>query len=729
MSHARAPRIPVLGNGGSARGRFAWPGAMVCLTLLIACARLLVNPRFYFADDTERGSLGQWWQLGDYLSQGRLPVLDPSAWQAGNYFAEGQWGLLSPVTWIIGLAVRGAENPIVQVTIIKIAFLVVFAIGMYLLAREFGAARPWAALVGVMAPAAGFTVYMDAPSWSTGLFNAAVFPLVWWTLRRAVEGGRSPIPYLIASLTLITFGYVYGVIVLVLLLVESLVRHSVRRDGKRALRVVAASAWGALWTIIVYLPGIMTAPVTKRGDEPIGNFLFLNADLTDLASAGSPWVTATIHAWWGDTTSAPLVYVAWALPLLALALPMPRALVRRCIPLFVIGGAMLIAVLAPSHLGPLRWPVRMMPYLVIAVLVLFAVAMTRAFPARITRLRAGVAVGLVLSLAYVSYVNEMVAWRSILVTAALHVAAVLAVVWFARFPRTWTARRRTAVVVAGALAVTLGVTAVQLDQFPRTPLPSVGMPDDAKELTSVLAEPHGDGIVVGNGEQGTGDPASWHERLMANLWYLSPSSISSLYTVLPYSEYADDLCSDLRGVTCARALNVLWSIDDETDTSVADLLSLSTIVAMKATYPEQPHIPDGWHLAEEGTHTWLLQRDEALPDAGGVSWTGEGISVTVTHRTDTAVTFTVDDVGADPRVVFSRLHYPGYSVSGASFADPLRGYLLTVDVSDVEPGQEVTVRFLPPPFPVLVASFVLALIVAGAWLAVRSRVRRRVSAG
>jgi hypothetical protein len=122
--------------------RLRWPLLSTLLTIALAASRVAVNPRFYFTDDTERGSFGQWWALGEYLASGRLPILDPSAWQGGNYFAEGQWGILSPVTWLIGLTAYLAPDAAVHVTVWKIAFLAVFSIGMYLLATQFEASRP-----------------------------------------------------------------------------------------------------------------------------------------------------------------------------------------------------------------------------------------------------------------------------------------------------------------------------------------------------------------------------------------------------------------------------------------------------------------------------------------------------------------------------------------------------------------------------------------------------------
>src|SRR5699024_7505552 len=169
--------------------------------------------------------------------------------------------------------------------------------------------------------------------------------------------------------------------------------------------------------------------------------------------------------------------------------------------------------------------------------------------------------------------------------------------------------------------------------------------------------------------------------------------------------------------------------DEDTGVEVASLLSVSTIVAAKHTYPSEPSSPDGWQLADEGEWNWVFESTGPLPSAGGVTWTGEGTSVSVSDETQTTVTFSVDAVGEDPRVVLSRLPFPGYSVDGAALADPVRDYLLTVDVSSASVGDEVTVRFLPPPFPVLAGSFVLAWVVAAAWLIVRAVVRRRSRSG
>lgn len=703
----------------------AWAAVAVVLSGLFGAARVLATPRFYFADDTEVGAFGQWWQLGERLLSGGLPVLDPQAWQAGNYFAEGQWGLLNPVTWAIAVTARWAENPVIHTTIVKVVFLMVMAGGVYLLSRSFGASAPWAAVAGVLVPLGGFTVYMDAASWATGLFNAALLPWVWWGLRRSVETLRSPIPYLIASYVLVAFGYVFGVLILVIILVESLVRAIVARDRGRIVRTLTASTWGALLTIAIYLPGVLTAPVTERAGLGISNTRFLNADLSDLMSAASPTATASIGSWWGAETAAPLVYVAWLLPLFALCVPAPRDVVRRCIPLLVLLALMTLVVIGPSQVGPLRWPVRFMPYLCLAACVLFAVLMTHAFPAGVTRRRVGWSLVILVAVTGITFANTPPQWASLAAVLLVQVVVILAIALIARTRRVPRDSVRTAL-AAGVAIVVSGVLIVpQLMVFPYTPLPKFGVPDSVARMQGILPDSPGDAIVVGDIYAYGGMDASFNERLMGNLWYLSPTPVSSLYTVLPYSTFSKDLCMDLRGATCAEALGTLWSTDEETGLPVADLMGVSTILAMKATFPEEPAAPDGWSLVSEGEITWLFERDEQIPGAGGVAWAGSGTSATVVDQSDTSVSFRVDAVGDDARVAVARLDYPGYAVSGAQRATPTRGWLLTVDVSGAEVGDIVTVSFRPPGLLIMIAALALAAVILVGWPILQHRARRR----
>lgn len=702
--------------------RIAVPVTVVVVAVVAGVLRLIVNPSFYFADDTQLGALGQWYALGEHLLSGSLPLLDPGAWQGGNYLAEGQWGIISPVTWMIAVATRLAPDVLVVATVVKIAFLAIMALGTFLLAREFGADGPWSGVAGVLAPLGGFTVYMDAPSWVTGLMTTAFLPWAWWGLKR-LERGRSPFAFFITSFLLVTVGYVYGTIVLALVLIVEGTLSAAERRWRTLGLVIGAAVWAGLWAIVIYLPGVLTAPVTKRGDFSVAFAGFLSADLADYGAVASPSATASVLAWFGPTTQAPLMYVSWILPLAVLFVPLGRRAWRGLAALTIPAIGFFAVTLGPSDVGPLRWPLRFMPYLTIAVLVVIAVIASRGSMQRFGIRRVTAAVIATGGFACLAWMVSPASGRSILVSTAVQLAGLLAVVAAASIRTRWPSLvSPRAVVTVIILTTSLILVGVQVRVFPVSPLHTYAVPTAAADLQRVLDDASGDVMTVGDALEGRFDPLSYRERLIANLWYYSPASVMNVYTVIPFSAFADDLCIEIRGRTCDQTMERLFSTDESTGEQIVDLLAVSEIVGYRATFPQPPSpMPAGWRLVDSDILTWRIARDAPVPSAGAIVWSGDGTLVEVASATDTSVTLRVDAVGGDARVILSRLAWPGYEVQGATLAHPVRDYLLTVDLSGVAPGDKVTVRFKPPGAPFIVAAAAAAVMLLIGWVLLRLR--------
>jgi hypothetical protein len=640
-----AVAAPAAADSGVARSPRRWvlvglPVAVVLFTVAVSLGRVLWTPGFYYADDTQLGATGIWYEIGDNLLNGTIRQFNPQGWQAGNYWAEGQWGLINPMIWAIGIGVRLSADVAVAATVVKIVFVCVMATGVYALARSYGAAHTWSAVASMLVPQAGFTAYMDAPSWVTGLMTTALFPWAWWALRRVVAG-KSPVAFLAISYLLVTVGYVFGTMLLAFLLLESLVAALLRKEWRTAILVALASVWAGLWAIVVYLPGVLTAPVTERGTTEIQNFLFLNADLSDLAASAMPIATSTIGAWWGSATAGPLVYIAWVLPLVVLVRPWSRELWRGTRSLVVVSLAMLVLVIGPSDIGPIRWPVRFMPYLAIAVLVLFAVLLARGFPRRVTRTSVIAAAVTTVVMAWLSWAQTPVITRSVALVAVIQLSAIAAAWAVARLIGRRSpddvdapiARRAVAGLAVGLMVVTAALAAYQMRAFPVTPLPTFAAPTSAQDMSHVLDDAEGDVMTVGDALSNAFEPETFDESLVANLWYFSPAEVSNLYTVLPFTAYSRDLCVDLRGGTCDTALDALLGDDGDTGAPVADLLAVSEIVGYRSTFPQPPAaIPAEWRVVDEGETTWRIVRDEPVPSAGGVTWTGDDSSHATTCR-------------------------------------------------------------------------------------------------
>ena len=212
-----------------------WLSATVVAAFLGSLIPLITNNRFYYYDDTQAGAFGIWFEIGTKLSAGEWPLFSDSAWGAGNYAAEGQWGIWNPLILLIGWLASRSANIVVFSTILKITFLCILAAGTYLLARNYKARPEWSAIAGVAVTLTGFTVYIDAASWVTGLMVFSLLPLTWFGLRRMAFGEGNPFFALAPAYVLITIGYVHGTLMLVIVFVGLLLEARLTGGRRSAL--------------------------------------------------------------------------------------------------------------------------------------------------------------------------------------------------------------------------------------------------------------------------------------------------------------------------------------------------------------------------------------------------------------------------------------------------------------------------------------------------------------
>jgi len=185
-----------------------WPVGVTALTLLYAMVPPFVGATsFYRRGDSASQFLPTWVHFGDLMRDGAWPpLMDPNSWHGGNYAAEALFGVYNPINALNWLVASFIPNLDVAATLVKAEFLALLALGIYLLAREYGAARWAASLVAVALPFSGFTLYWDAATWAAGLIAFAYVPYVWWAFRRAAHGRLSPIWAFVVGALAITQG-------------------------------------------------------------------------------------------------------------------------------------------------------------------------------------------------------------------------------------------------------------------------------------------------------------------------------------------------------------------------------------------------------------------------------------------------------------------------------------------------------------------------------------------
>jgi hypothetical protein len=702
------------------RADVRWAGA-AALTVLVALGLLLVGDHHYFwYGDTAAAYYGWWYHLGDLVRHDDWTTLDPHAWRAGNLAAEGQWGLWSPLTIGIGLLATVVSDLLVLTTAVKLGVAVVGVLGVYTLVRSYDASPAAAYVAAVLVPMGGMTQYLDLPSWAAGEMIWALFPWAWWGLRRTMLRGANPLPALVAGYLLVTVGYVFGTIMLVVAVVACLVDCYLARDRAAAVRVLGAGALLGLVAVTVYLPGVLTAHVTAR---QTGVQVFGGKFTTDpLALLAGVLPTSAVP---GTTANLlPYAYLAWLLPVACwIDFRRARESWRPLGGLLVLTVVTLVTVDGISQLGPLRWPLRLAPFLVLALAVLLVVAWDRFGVRRPSARRLAWSLGWVVVATVLSLVRASSMWRAHLCALAL-VAGGLTLVW-------WLVRRGGVARVAPAVGVvTIAVLALQHGFYPTPPSPQRHAPTALSDYHSQAGGAVGDVMVVGAvNHMETSGPAPTHDLLLASGWFLNPHDVQNTYTAISHNAYKARYCMTYLGDTCPEAFSTLFSVEPTTGRERVDLLGVSSLVLVRADYPAQTlaHPPAGWRVAGETAYSVTWTRRTPVPGAGSVAWTSPGTSVSAVDAGTTETTFRVDGVpAAGGTVVLSLLDWPGYSTSAGTIADPVDGYLLTLHVPASAAGQTVDVGFRPPGWLAEVGAWLLALVTGSVWsvVAVLRRARR-----
>jgi hypothetical protein len=699
-------------------------GAGVTVVAVLG-ALLPANHLYFWYGDTAAAYYGWWYHLGDLVRHGQWGPIDPSTWRAGNFAAEGQWGLWSPLTIAIGLVATAVPNLLLVATGVKLGLAVTAALGVFRVVRSYDAPPAAAYVAAVVVPLGGMTQYVDLPAWVAGEMIWAIFPWVWWAVRRTLVQGTNPLPALALGYLLVTVGYVYGTIMLVVLLVTCLFDCWLRRDRAALLRALAIGVLLGLVALTVYLPGVATASVTERATGGFGGFRGqLATDPSVLFSAVLPTAAdpgASRHV-------LPYAYLVWFLPV-AVWLDWGRAR-REWRPLgglLLVTGITFLVVDGPSRLGPLRWPMRLQPFLVETLVVLLVVAWTRFAIARPSPRRLGLALAWVGIAGVLALLRVPSMWAGHLGSVALVGAGIWLLWWLHR-----SGRRRWLVPAIGA--VTVAAFALQHVVYPTPAAPQRHAPTRLADYQRLLPHAVGDVLAVGPTEVLLHrDPRAARYVVVGSSWYLNRHPVQNTYTAISYQAYRTRYCIFYQGATCRGLIRTLFTTEPTTGRKRVDLLGVSSLLLVRggpSARSERPP-PPGWRVAGRTPYTVLWTRRTPVPGAGGVAWTSPGTTVSSVRSGANGTSFHLDAVPAEGgTVVLSLLDWPGYRTDVGSLADPVDGYLVTVHVPASAGGSTVHVGFHPPGWNVEIAAWALALLCGAGWslgAAVRRR-RRRPSA-
>jgi hypothetical protein len=689
----------------SRRARLSW-AAVTALTVLLGYLLVHVrNSGFFLQDDSESGAIPNWLYIGDRLHHGGIPILTPDAWMAGNWTVEGQNSLWNPIQLAIYYVAPLVDRLDLLAAGVKGAFAVILALGVYRVALAYGARPAWAAVVGAAMPFSGWVLYYDSATWVTSLFGLAWATQAWASGIRYARGRSGPIPMFVFAYLALSIGYVHSAIGLALICLCVLVGEGVRAQSwVPAAKVAAVAIAAALCGVVTFLPGYLTSSVTWRviGTAEVLNDNMFTAPWSESLNAALPTVLPAIQGFSGTQVQhAPVSYIAWfILPVLAFVdWGRARLLARELIGPLMLLVVMLIVTAGPSHLGPIRWPARMMPYLALTVLVLTGVLVSRVVSLsgwrRKTAILAVLAVVSVLRAASASPlgIGEFAIWAVVLLAVCAVVIAV--------------GRRFGLTSAAGTVLVSiLAVLWVQVGLFHENPgVSQWHMPVSRSEAKANFPDYPGVTLQLGQRAPITSRAqadASWRSLVIGNYARTLGLSYVNAYTAVGHQKFSNLLCIRWEGGTCQKAEKHLFAVEPTTGLTYADLMGLDRVVLTKYSLPRAPEqgAPAGWHFVlNADALSWVLERNTPRPPQPGRVVTSAGVTVTeAAPSSDTAESMTVTSQGGG-LVVFSRLKWPGYTATldGQEVpVDSVKGVFVSVRVPAGTQSARLALSYRPP---------------------------------
>ncbi|MEV6432296.1 hypothetical protein [Nocardia sp. NPDC051463] len=694
-------------------------------------AVLLANVRHFYTDDTESQYTGLWIGLGRSLREGTFPVLVPERWMSGNNTMDDA-GLFNPPQLLIDLIAPSVDNMALYATVVKLIFAVITALGVYRICLAYGGRPAWSAAAGVAFPLSGFFLFFDEASWMTALTGTAWLVHAWASSVRYTRGTGGPIPVFVFLYLTISTQYIFPAVEAAIMLLAVAVGELVhQRRWQPVARLTVAGACAGLAGLLTFLPSMLSAKVTWRGSSQIINDQFLTVPWSESLNASLPSSMPAFTSWWGYVQPMPVTYIAWFLiPALAF-IDWQRAKEswRELSAVAIFSVLMLMWAAGPGSIGPLRWPVRVLPMLAIGLLVLVCVLLGRYGTVRDLKNR-GVAAGVLIGLLWVRSFSadpHGVIWH---VLAAAAIAALGAVV-------VWLDRTKG---VAAACALTIfamfPIAYFQVRAAQPTPM-TWNLPTNRSAAAAAFPDFPGNTIQLA--ERGLLQPAdkslegAYGSLVFGNYAKSLDLSYVNGYTPTGHFYFGELLCMRWDSSVCPDAYRRMFAAEPTTGRQLVDLMKLDRVVLQRALFPDardQP-APEGWKWVDYPGHERYISVLERVD--GPISTVNGRVAAaknaTATSISETGTTSRVRVSSADGgRVVFARLGWPGYRVT--LNGEPIRidvvaKSFVAVDVPAGTRDAELVLTWRPPGWKVGIAAMAAGMLGVGVlqWLYVRSRRR------
>ncbi len=695
----------------------------------LACVWLyLRNRRFFYGDDMQHGVIPAAAAYGEELKNGNWPARLSNSWMDSYVIGNPQAGLFNPVSLLSYIFVAGKENLLRTAMILSTAYLMFTAVGAYVLARLFSIRKSLAVLAGVAISLQPFLIYWGTGSWHPVVTSQCWF--VWLMVALMVTIGNVRwVPLLAVAIYLtLTAGFPQGVLASAVaagtMLFVAVWYKQLR--GQHLMVLLLGSAAGVAGGS---LPWIIGSDYVSRTERISGwwSHGFLSLDLSDLLGTFSPfgWVTTrtfpafTTFSHPGVTTTARDVVlghpIVFSTLLIVPALMLwSRNRLQLKPPTLLLGPlvVMILLTLSPEQTGPIRWPVRYLPYMTTFIVLLAVYLLSQALrhPPRFTFTRKYLTTccALVVLLVVIEF-----SARPLISTIAVTLLTLVVGAGVVYVVGTQSGQRALAVVML------VGFAAVAISLRSDTPqLPDYGAPGTRSEILQLTQpiEGYRTLMLIRGTEFPPGKPTA-AQIPSGNITLLNNRvEIINSYSALVLAGLNHRLCTGAYGwIRCDHIIRELQKIDPVTGEPYLDLFGVDQVYVQNidAWSVVGEELGADWGLISQTKDALIYRRTTVLSQTNGVAGVSGEVNVSFNDNR------VVVNAGSNGTVVFSQPWSPSLRVTVGGKGVPVvmhDGIFAAAQVTDGDYGEIRLTAELPRKGLMRLVAAIAVLLLAASWL-------------
>ncbi len=371
------------------------PGSFlaVLIGLYATLIPFLTNPKFFFNDDEQNQHYPYFIDIGQHLRHHQWPGITLSTFYGGNLIIDWQYALFNPFSLLLYWIICPIQNLLLVGLFLVGIYLTLLSLGGYWLGRVFSVNRIFSLTIAACLVMNNFIQYVYCDSWITGLISITWFIWAWVLLEQYRKGGHTlSLGALVCLIYLtITSGFPHTMLALAFLMFAYFLELVfIQRSQDKALKLLMINVGAFMATAPFLLPALFSFSLMVRpnGIQSAGMFM---PDLGSVLNLSSTFYCPRIHLFWHEYPYYPMMYLGWfIIPLLPIICWQTAAFaLRPRLGLIIFGSIALFMLMGPESLGPIRWPIRFLPFFHISILVAFFLVISAPGVFRITKFRLG----------------------------------------------------------------------------------------------------------------------------------------------------------------------------------------------------------------------------------------------------------------------------------------------------------------------------------------------------